>query len=338
VLLLVGGLLGVELLGRAILWFKYGVAGKSYGIYQADEELGATHRPHSYNSNTVLNNLGLRNREDTVATKPAGALRFYCSGGSTTYCYNLPADESWPQVFQDKLRRLPGHAADEVLNAGQICFSTAHEFILARRLVPHLKPDYVILFPGVNEGLNAERLAQKDGVDLDELLTQQRWGVASKSFGQANFWLRHSVLARFWDYKIKTRFEQQAVAEYRRPEPPNTNPPPEALHPWVLANLERTLRDYLGFLRDQGCKVIVIRFGDNDMESWYLRQGIRVWRDRAVEVARECGANLCDVASVVDRHPERESLFIESGVHVTASGAELVAEELRKTVLGETGK
>jgi hypothetical protein len=53
-----------ELGGRVLFHFKYGKPGKTYGIYMADPDLGATHRPSSYNMNSVINNLGFRNVED----------------------------------------------------------------------------------------------------------------------------------------------------------------------------------------------------------------------------------------------------------------------------------
>lgn len=72
-----------EIAGRLVMWAKHGIPGKSYGIYQPDLELGATHRPNSYNSNSSINNWGLRNPDDTPEAKPLGSTRIYCSGGST---------------------------------------------------------------------------------------------------------------------------------------------------------------------------------------------------------------------------------------------------------------
>jgi lysophospholipase L1-like esterase len=299
----------------------------------ADDEMGATHRPHSYNTNSVLNNWGLRNIEDTAEAKPAGALRVYCSGGSTTYCYNLPTEDAWPSLLQKKLRALPGHGHDEVLNAGQICFGVAHEFALARRLVPRLKPDVAILYTGINEGLIADVLAGVDQQDFDALLANKQWGVCAKGLDQARFWKRHSVLVRLWDYQVKKYFEGQGTATYRATEPPPGATSRPAFHPYVMANLEHTLRAYIAFLREQGCRPIVVRFGDSGADDWYLEHGVRAWRERAVAVARAEGVAVCDILAVVAKDQRRAALFIDSGVHVTHEGAALVADELLKTVL-----
>ncbi len=329
VLLLAAG----EIAGRVVMYRKHGVPGKSYGLYQGDPELGATHAPNRYNSNTILNNWGFRNREDVAATKPPGGTRVYCSGGSTTFCYNLDTDHAWPSVLQDKLRKVPGHEHDEVLNAGQICWSLCHEYVLAKRLLPQLKPDYVILFTGVNEGMSAEQFSRKDPGLLDRLLAEQRWGEVAKDLDQARFLKRHSALMRLWDYRLKSWFAPQLTAEYREPEikeRPNSYP---SMHPYVMANLDHTLRDYLKFIRAQGATPIILRFGDNGTDAWYMRYGTRVWRDRAVEIGREEGALICDAVPTFEQHPKRMDCFISSGVHVTELGAEVLADELKKTLL-----
>jgi lysophospholipase L1-like esterase len=322
-----------EFAGRIYVYARYGQPGKSYGIYMADDELGATHRPNSYNSNSVINNWGLRNVEDTPEQKPAGALRVYCSGGSTTFCYNLETADSWPSALQRELRRRPGHERDDVLNAGQICFSLAHEYCLAKRLIPRLRPDAVIIYTGINELPAALTIRHDDGQSLDELLSQQRWGVCAHHLDQAAFWKRNSVLVRFWDYRIKRLVEDSVTARFDK-----TGAPPGGVHPWVYANFEHTLRDYLAFLNEHGCRVIVLRYGDNGDRAWHLRECIRVLRDRAVAVGKEAGATVCDVVARVEQHPRRQELFTKTGVHVTKEGADLFAEELCQTLLGEGGR
>jgi len=317
-----------EIGGRIYVHFKYGVPGKSYGIYMADDELGATHRPNSYNTNSVINNFGFRDSEDITEAKPPGTTRIYCSGGSTTYCYNLDTAESWPSLLQRKLRQVKGHERDEVLNAGQITFGISQEFALAKRMIPRLKPDIVITFTGINELLAANIITYEDGKNLDELLAEQRWGVCPQHPDQARFLKRHSVLVRLIDYKIKKFFESRATAAYR-----DSEAPPMPMHPWVTANFEHTLRDYLRFLREQGCKVIILRYGDNGKEDWYLQKCIHQLRDRAVDIGKEEGAAICDLVPIVDNNPRRRNLFIQTGVHVTKEGAELYADPISKEVL-----
>lgn len=312
---------------RLFIHFRYGVPGKSYGIYQADPELGAVHRANSYNNNSVINNWGLRNVEDVSERKPAGALRVYCSGGSTTFCYNLSTQQSWPHKLQAKLREIPGRERDEVLNGGEICFAVSQEFALARRLVPRLKPDVVLLFTGVNEDLAARVLTNVERNDLDRFLREKRWGVFPTRIDQARFLKRNSALVRVLEYKVLTKIQLARAALVRNPGPSAGFP---VIHPWVLENFDRTLNAYLDYLRANGCRVILIRYGDSGIEDPYLEHVVRMFRDRAVAIARERGEEVCDVASIVERHPQRKELFISTGVHVTNEGAELLADELLK--------
>jgi lysophospholipase L1-like esterase len=317
-----------EVAGQLYVRARYGVPGKSYGIYMADKELGATHRPNSYNSNSVINNWGFRNVEDIQEMKPHGAMRIYCSGGSTTFCYNLSTEEAWPVLLQKKLRQVKNHERDEVLNAGQICFAVGHEYALARRLIPRLKPDVVIIYTGINEVLAEDILIHGDGANLDQLLAEQRWGVFPRELDQARFLKRHSVLVRMWDYRLKNWLEPVAVARYRQ-----TVAPPASIHPWVIKNFEHTLRSYLTFLKEKGCRAVIVRWSDNGVDNWHLEVA-REFRDRAVGIGREFSADIADMVSIVESDQKRERLFIASGVHVTKEGAEVVSDALMKMLLG----
>lgn len=328
---------GIALMGeiacRVVMWWKHGVPGHTYGIYRADDEIGAVHRPHSYNSNSIINNFGLRNTEDIAQVKPAGALRVYCSGGSTTFCYNLVTDEAWPAILQKELRSAPGHEKDEVLNGGEICFSLNHEFALGRRTIPTLKPDVVLLFTGVNEGMQAQQFAAQSPERLNQLMRAEAWGVPATNLDQARFWKRNSALTRLWDYYGKKLLEHQATAEFRSEDILTPPPGDPSMHPFVMANLEHTLPKYLDFIKANGATPVVIRFGDNGMHNWYMDHGIRKWREKAVQIAMERGVTICDVAAVIDKRSDRKECFVESGVHVTSLGAQVMATELKKTLL-----
>lgn len=328
-------LAAAELFLRLYIHFRYGVPGNSYGIYMADKELGAVHRPNSYNTNSVINNWGFRNTEDISEQKPEGAMRIYCSGGSTTFCYNLPMEEAWPSVLQHKLRQIPGHQHDEVLNAGEICFAISHEFALAKRFIPVLKPDVVILYgPGTNEILSASVLKNKEGKDFDQLLAEKKWGVFARKLDQARFLKRNSVLVRFYDYRIKQWIGKKLTKKFRKKTASNRDP---YLHPWVIENFDHTLRSYLAFLHHNGCKVIIVRYGNIGVGD-RLNNWVRMLRDRAVAIGRENGAIICDLATLVEQHPRRKHLYIDIGLHVTREGAQLSANALLATLIENSEK
>jgi lysophospholipase L1-like esterase len=96
-----------------------------------------------------VNNLGFRG--DLLATpKPAGEVRVFMVGGSTTEGLFLDDSETITRVLQD---RLAGSGFPEVRVYGAARSgdrSYDHVAMLAHRLV-HLEPDLVIVFAGVND-------------------------------------------------------------------------------------------------------------------------------------------------------------------------------------------
>ena len=341
-------LVALEVGLRTYIHFKYGKPGRNYGIYQEDNELGATHRPNSYNTNSELNNFGLRTKEDVPDIKPAKSLRIYCSGGSTTFCYNLETENAWPSKLQNKLRAINGHSEDQVLNGGQICFSISHEYTLGSRLIPQLKPDIVLIFTGVNEGMSAEQLNRKSSGYLDYLYQEKKWGEVPKDLDQARFWKRNSAVVRLWDYYIKKWLEKTLTSKYKGPDTPSPEPVQVnqeqqssrnvIFHPYVMANFETCLKNYIDLIKSNGAIPIIIRYGDNGSKNWYMEKGTRVWRDKAVEIGNRLGVTICDASVIYEKLGNRNSYFIESGIHVTDSGAEILAEELVKTILKEAKK
>jgi lysophospholipase L1-like esterase len=319
---------------RLYIHLRYGVPGHRYGIYMADRELGSMHRPSSYNLNTTINNWGFRNTEDIYKQKPKNARRIYCSGGSATFCFNLPTEQSWPSLLQAKLRRIPGHEYDQVLNAGEISFAIAHEFSLAKRHIPLLQPDIVILYgQGINEGLAFKILMHNEGKDFSQLLAQQQWGVFPRNLDQGRLLKRSFVLVKFYDYVIKSWFRERLSKRFRQAS--KSPGIPYRPHPWLIANFDNTLRAYLAFLRQNGCQIIIVRYGDNGINNWYLDNYIRFFRERASLIGREEGAIICDLAKIIQAHPRREDLYSDGGVHVTAEGAELVSDTLLTTIKNE---
>lgn len=321
----------LEISLRLYMHIRYGVPGKKYGIYIADKELGAVHRPNSYNRNTVINNRGFRNIEDISEQKPEGAMRIYCSGGSTTFCYNLATEESWPNLLQYKVRQIPGHELDEALNAGQICFAISHEFALAKRLIPVLKPDIVILYGlGTNEGLALGMLKYDEGKDFKRLLAEKKWGIFPRKLDQARFLKRNSMLIKFYDYKISLWLEEHLIKQFRKRFVLDRD---LYAQQWMFENFDNTLRAYLAFLYDNGCKVVIVRHSDNGIENPYFTGTIKVLRDRAVNIGREKGAIIVDFATIVEQHPKRKDLYIDSGLHITRDGSELLSDVLLDTLI-----
>ncbi|MDJ0849920.1 MAG: hypothetical protein QNK04_16245 [Myxococcota bacterium] len=68
----------------------------------------------------ATNGMGFRNEEEVFDRKPEGSLRIIAFGGSKTFGSNLAGDQTYPHLLEQRLRELPGHERDQVLNAGRI--------------------------------------------------------------------------------------------------------------------------------------------------------------------------------------------------------------------------
>lgn len=70
-------------------------------------------------------------------------------GGSTTHCYYLPDDKTWPALLQAHLRRLDPTLM--VQNAGLDGHSTRGHLLMMQTVVPRIRPDLVVLLVGLND-------------------------------------------------------------------------------------------------------------------------------------------------------------------------------------------
>ena len=319
-------LLFLEGAGRVIIHAKYGVPGKSYGLWKYDVELGATHRFNAYNTRTSLNDYGFRNREDIYNPKPFNSLRIIAFGGSTTFGYNLADGETYTEKLESRLRRIPNYEKTQVLNAGRICYSAGHNLILMKRLVPLLKPDYVIIYEGVNEMMNTWALEQ-DGVSIDRL--RSHYGAIGKSYDQNRWLKRNSIIVRFIDYYVKSRIIIPRIGTAPKRENMEREPivQQNQIHPWVIENYKYVLRAMIDFLQKENVTPVVVRYA-----SWHYPQQ-KIFSDISAQIAKEKGVLLCDMASRFKQLGDKaEDLFIETGVHVTPKGADILADELLETI------
>ncbi len=319
-LLLIVSLEGVV---RFVIHLHYGHSGKTYGLWRYDPELGADHRPNGYNSVATLNNFGFRNLEDVFQPKPPDGLRILAFGGSTTFGYNLADGQTYTEKLQEKLRTLPEFGKTQVLNAGRINYSAGHNLILMKRLAPQLKPDYVILYEGVNELQNAWVL-QRDGVSLNNL--GETYKVLGKSYDQNRWLKRNSTIVRLIDYYVKPRAEyiRQEIFERHR----NSSTAKVEIHPWIIRNYRYVFEQIIRYLQEEKVKIIVVRYATFDHPE------LKAFADLSAEVAREKGVLICDMQSRFDQFGVNAGhLFIHTGAHVNSEGAKVLAQELYETIL-----
>jgi hypothetical protein len=312
----------LELGGRLYIHARYGVSGKSYGLWKYDRELGAIHAENAYNLQAETNNLGFRNKEDVPARRKDGSLLVIAYGGSTTFCPNLRNSESWPALLEGLLRSQAGRDA-QVLNGGHIIWSLSHLYTRAKRELGVLKPDYVILYTGLNEEWNAAMLAEKD-IDLAARLKAGDCCLAADTFDQSRWLKRNSVIIRYLDSwgpgvlgpLVGPRIARQGpdIVASERSDP----------DPIVFEHYLRTLSAMLELIQKNGAKAIFVM--DADASELRHVQRMARYSRAAADHARQKGALVIDGQEVVSSFKgDKKTLFVDTGVHFTVTGARLLA-------------
>ncbi len=323
VLLLLAPVIALALLegaGRAYLYLVYGVEGKSYGIYRAHPVLGGILAPNSYNRLKEFNDRAFQHKENVLEPHPEGSLRVITYGGSTTFAYNLPMGEDWPSQLEAQLRRTDPTA--QVLNAGDVMWSLGHINVRAREEVPTLRPDYVILYSGINEDANAD-LLRLEGVDFDAEVASGNYGLFTRSLVQAKFLFRNSVVYKLFFFHVAP------LLDFTKPQ---IEPEDENVQPAVLANYQMLLADLIDYWRSHGARVVFAIQVNGQPDN---PRNVRLTRYSRLgaPIARAHGAIVINSQDVVDVYDgPTGALFASTGVHWNKQGSELFAEFLYRKI------
>lgn len=308
---------------RAYMHFKHGRPGKSYGLWMYDRELGAIHNINGYNSNSETNDYGFRNAEPVANPKPPGATRGIVYGGSVVFCYNLNNGEAWPLQLEKNLRanHNPG---DQVLNGGAICWSIGHAYRRAKRDLPALKPDYVVIYSGINEPLNAVTMTT-EGKDIHELIKAGKYGEITTNYDQSRWLKRNLAVVRLFDYIINPLFQKKAAQNRQGAGDQlgikTVNGEAAKTDSLLLENYLHVLRDFVQLVKDNGARpIFVVQAHAHATPHMAF---FTSFSENGAALAREMGATVLDSKDMAKTFTGNwDDLFISSGVHFTKLGAE----------------
>jgi lysophospholipase L1-like esterase len=107
---------------------------------------GLADRPTTF----TVNNLGFRG-DSLAMPKPAGELRVFVVGGSTTECLLLDDSASLTARLQAHLRALRPGADVRVYGAGKAGDRSWDHVAMVAHRIAHLQPDVIVVFMGVND-------------------------------------------------------------------------------------------------------------------------------------------------------------------------------------------
>jgi len=200
-------MLGSILVSLAIVEVGLRIAGYSYPeFYVADANRGYALRPGMegwYRKEGAafvrINGDGLRDR-DHAKTKPANTLRIAVLGDSYTEAFQVPFEESFCAVLEQKLRECPSLSGQnvEVINFGVSGYGTAQELITLRDHVWQYSPDIVLLALTTNNDISDNLRALKKTDEIPYFVWRDGKLSEDDSFRQTKTFIwRNSALNRF---------------------------------------------------------------------------------------------------------------------------------------------
>lgn len=140
-------------------------------LYTFEDQTGWTLRPNVSGwlrkegaAYVSINSAGMRDREHTIA-KPDGTYRIAILGDSFAEAVQVPLEQTFWHVLEDRLATCPALAGRqvEVLNFGVGSYGTAQELVAMRARALAYAPDLVVLaFTPANDVRNNSRLLERD--------------------------------------------------------------------------------------------------------------------------------------------------------------------------------
>ena len=319
----------------------------------------------------VTNSLGLRNIEVGREKKP-GEIRIICLGDSATFGWGVDAGDTYPFLCQQYFKRSANRQNVEIINAGQIGYSTYQGRLFLKKYLLEYKPDLVIVSFLLND-IDRYRFYRNGGQSdaeleshndyslfgLSELMSEMRIFTVLKycadSLINNNSRLDSAILKRQYSLsKIRVNPVEYrknledifAICKSNKAQVIFVKPPVNLSLPAfsesetvLLKNGYSLSRFYFGL----GCKSE--KKGDYEKACFYFKKAreylvvdcsmdAKIYQDIIEKVARANNVPLLDVPFIFANSQEGSRLFNGSGdqIHPSAKGHELIAGELYRII------
>jgi lysophospholipase L1-like esterase len=292
---------------------------------------------------------GLGFRGDSLAIpRPAGELRVFVVGGSTTECIFLDDTEAVTAVLQRRLNQGRAGAPVKVYGAGKSGDRSWDHVAMVAHRVAHLQPDVIVVFAGINDVAAAAARrdyllrgpTERDGRKLS-LLWMARLAATELQLPR----LVHAVVASSHGEHPTVSSYREAVAKQAR-IPAAGTPPREDVAPYA-----ENLASLAGIARANGVKLVFMTQAttwnspDPRAREWHWMTGraeryteaqmdaaMERYNDAMRRVGAEQGVPVFDLARAV---PKSMDYFYDD-VHFNVRGADTAATLLAR-FLAEQG-
>jgi lysophospholipase L1-like esterase len=289
------------------------------------------------------NSLGFRGPEPPKNF--ADWLTIVTVGGSTTECYDLPEDQTWPQQLEDKLRQ--GFKRTWVNNAGFCGYSSFGNIILVQDFLVKLHPKVLIFLVGINDvGVSGAReydtrLKSLNFRSLERMLASlaNYSELAAASLNIYRYYFPKSVMAvaaqdmgeidlKSYGKLVVTPDRQQAIIKLHREE--YLKPFGERITELITLSRAHGMEPVLltqpvlygpGVDKLTGINLAALRVTP-DMNGEVGWEVLELYNDAVRQKGREAGVLVIDLA----RELPKDSAYYYDLMHYTKAGAARVAD------------
>ena len=333
------------MLEAGLRWYGGSEASPGFqSIFMNDPAVGHRLKPNArttyttveFSTDLAINAQGVRD-DEPIGPKAAGERRILVLGDSMVLAVQVPVGETFVNRLEARINgQVPGPGVRwRVINGGVQGYGPVNEWLFFDRVAAAFEPDIVVQFVFV-------------GNDAIEALNLKSWldagppppAAGAAALGAARRFVRSTLVwqtARVrWD-QVKSRFTTKI------PEPPLAmyleTPPP-----YVAEGLE-IAREAIRRIADRaasvGARTVLVlvpaKFQVNDVDFEWLnadvtRAGGRLVRHSATERVTTSLAPLglptLDLLPIFQAQPNRQDLFFQRNVHLTARGHEVVEAAL----------
>lgn len=186
------------------------------------------------------NELGLRN--PAIAAPISSALRVVCMGESLTFGWGVNEEEAYPRVLEKILQEhAPSDRRIEVINAGQVGYSSYQGLQFFEKVIAPLAPD-VVTIPFVVNDVDLFRFFRNDGRSDREVLLPNPLLMRGEAV------LRHSAL-----FRLMTRAVHKLT----------TNAPAVGAVRVSPSEYEENLRALVSAARKRGITIVFVKIPVN---------------------------------------------------------------------------
>jgi hypothetical protein len=198
-------------------------------------------------------------------------------------------------------------------------WSIGQVFARAKRDIPALKPDYVLIYSGINEEGNDAYL-RLTGNGIESSVKAGRYGVFATNLDQDNWVARNIVL-----YKALAKYVVVPIHDLRfqKVAASTDSAIPSEPDPFLLKNYLVVLRQLISLIQENGAKPVFII----EITGSPSNQNVRLtsYSRAGAHLASEMGVTVVDPSPILSAARDPTQLFLHTGVHYSIAGAERFA-------------